>query len=83
MRMFGEEECSNVEEKSKGGLGDQEDEINQLKKQPRNDQPSSSVVNQSLFKVEEKVNIKPYHGEIDVVKLNHWLQQLEVYFSVH
>jgi hypothetical protein len=30
-----------------------------------------------------KVDIKPYQGEINVVKLNHWLQQLEVYFSVH
>jgi hypothetical protein len=24
-----------------------------------------------------------YQGEIDALKLNHWLQQLEVYFSVH
>jgi hypothetical protein len=33
--------------------------------------------------MEVKVDIKPYQGEIDAVKLNHWLQQLEVYFSVH
>lgn len=33
--------------------------------------------------MEAKVDIKPYHGEIDTLKLNHWLQQLEVYFSVH
>ena len=33
--------------------------------------------------METKVNIKPYQGEIDALKLNHWLQQLEVYFSIH
>jgi hypothetical protein len=33
--------------------------------------------------MEEKVDIKPYQGEIDAVKLNNWLQQLEVYFNVH
>ena len=33
--------------------------------------------------METKVNIKPYQGEIDALKLNHWLQQLEAYFSVH
>jgi hypothetical protein len=33
--------------------------------------------------MEEKVNINPYQGEIDGLKLNHWLQKLEVYFSVH
>jgi hypothetical protein len=27
--------------------------------------------------------IKPYQVEIDALKLNHWLQQLEVYFSFH
>jgi hypothetical protein len=32
--------------------------------------------------MEEKVEINPYQGEIDALKLNHWLQQLEVYFSV-
>jgi hypothetical protein len=55
------------------------------KKEPEKEKPSSSVItsSQSLFKMEVKVDIKPYQGEIDVVKLNHWLQQLEVYFSVH
>jgi hypothetical protein len=33
--------------------------------------------------MEAKVNINPYHGDIDLLKLNHWLQQLEVYFSFH
>jgi hypothetical protein len=36
-----------------------------------------------MFKLEAKVDIKPYHGNIDVVRLNNWLQQLEVYFSLH
>jgi len=33
--------------------------------------------------MEAKVYIKLYHGEIDASKLNQWLQQLEVYFSIH
>jgi hypothetical protein len=36
-----------------------------------------------MFKVEAKVDIKPYLNENDGVKLNQWLQQLEVYFNVH
>jgi hypothetical protein len=35
------------------------------------------------FKVEAKVDIKPYDDEVDVIKVNHWLQKLKVYFSVH
>jgi hypothetical protein len=35
------------------------------------------------FHVEAKVDIKPYVGEVDAIKLNQWLQQMEVYFSVH
>lgn len=33
--------------------------------------------------MEAKVDIRPYQGEINVVKLNHWLQQLEVYSTIH
>ena len=33
--------------------------------------------------MEAKVDIKPYQGEIDALKMYHWLQQLEVYFNVH
>jgi hypothetical protein len=33
--------------------------------------------------MEEKVDIKPYQGETYALKMNHWLQQLEVCFSVH
>ena len=33
--------------------------------------------------MEARVDIKPYQGEIDALKLNHLLQQLEVYFSIH
>jgi hypothetical protein len=29
------------------------------------------------------MDIKPNEGEIDALKLNHWLHQLEVYFSIH
>ena len=48
-------ECvgSNVEYKSKGESRDREEIENQLKKEPRKDQPSSSTMNQSqsLFKM--------------------------------
>jgi hypothetical protein len=33
--------------------------------------------------MEEKVDIKTYQADIDALKINHWLQQLEVYFSIH
>jgi hypothetical protein len=33
--------------------------------------------------MEMKVNINPYQGEINALQLNHWLQQLEVYFIIH
>jgi hypothetical protein len=33
--------------------------------------------------MEAKVNIKQYQGEINVIKFNNWLQQLEGYFSLH
>jgi len=71
--IFGEEGGLNVEEKSEGASGDWEDVDNQPKKEPRKDQPNLSVLNQSLFKVEEKFNIKSYHGDIDALKLNHQL----------
>jgi hypothetical protein len=29
------------------------------------------------------VDIKPYTREVDVIKLNQWMQQMEVYFSMH
>jgi hypothetical protein len=40
------------------------------------EKPSSSSITRSqpLFKIEVKMVIMPYQGEIDVVKLNHWLQ---------
>jgi len=68
--IFGEEGGSNAEEKSEAGLGDREDADNQSKKEPEKDQPSSSVMNQPLFKVEEKFNINPHHGEIHALNLN-------------
>jgi hypothetical protein len=33
--------------------------------------------------MEAKVKINPHQGEIHAFKLNHWLQQLELYLSVH
>jgi hypothetical protein len=64
---------------------DNEDPEKESWKEPEKEQSSSSAINpsQSLFKMEVKVDINPYQGEIDALKLNHWLQQLEVYFSIH
>lgn len=82
--IFGEEWGSTAGDNLEGGSRDWDEMDNQPKKKPRKDQPSSSVINQSqhLFKMEAKVDIKSYHGKINALKLNHWLQQLEVYFSV-
>jgi hypothetical protein len=33
--------------------------------------------------MEAKVDIKPYQGDIDAFKLNHWLQQIKFYFILH
>ena len=33
--------------------------------------------------MEEKVEKNPYQSEINALKLNHWLQQLEFYFRIH
>jgi hypothetical protein len=32
---------------------------------------------------EAKVDIKPYAEEVDVIRLNQWLQQMEMYFNMH
>jgi hypothetical protein len=76
---------SNSKIGSEGKSGDNEDPEKESRKGLEKDQPSLSVVNpsQSIFKMEAKVGIKPYQGEINALKLNHWLRQLEVYFSIH
>jgi hypothetical protein len=64
---------------SEVGLGEKLRDNKDPKKEPKKEQekekPSSSVItsSQSLFKMEAKVDIKPYQGETDVVKLNQWL----------
>jgi hypothetical protein len=62
-----------------------EDLENELRKELEKENPSCSAINppKSLFKMEVKVGINPYPSEIDALTLNHWLHQLEVYFSVH
>jgi hypothetical protein len=71
--------------RSEGKSKDNEDPEKESQKELGKEQPTSSVVNpsQSLFKMEAKVDIKPYQGEINSLKLNHSLQQLDVYFSDH
>jgi hypothetical protein len=56
---------------SRDKFGDKEAPTNELKK---GRQSSSITSSQSLFKLEVKVNIKPYQGEIDAIKLNQWWQ---------
>ena len=41
---------------------------------------SSSSSNRVPFKVEAKVDIPMFGGEVDVEKVNNWLKQLKVYF---
>jgi hypothetical protein len=66
-------------------MGDSEGLEKDSKEEPKKEQPCSNAItpSQPLFKIKEKVDIKPYQCEIIVVNLNHWLQHLEVYFSVH
>ena len=43
----------------------------ELRNELKKERPSSSnTSSQSIFKLEEKVGIKPYQGEIDSIKLN-------------
>lgn len=83
--LFGEDGGSNAEDKSKGRLGDWEGTEKQPKEGPRKYQPSWIGVNhsQSLFNIKVKPDIKPHQGEINALKLNYSLQQLEMHFSVH
>jgi hypothetical protein len=70
---------------SDGKLGDNEDPKKESQKVPKTEQFSSSSINpsQSLFNMEKKMEINPYQADINSLKLNHWLQQLEFYFSIH
>jgi hypothetical protein len=85
LELFGEFEGSNSKIGSEGKLGNNEDPKKESRKNPKKDQLSFSVVNpsQSLFNMEVKVDIKPDQGEISALTLNHWLQELEVYFIIH
>jgi len=44
---------------------------------------SSSSSNRVPFKVEAKVEILTFEGEVDAEKVKNWLKQLEVYFQIH
>ena len=44
------------------------------RKGAKEERSSSNIISSYIvFKVEAKVDIKPYQGEIDDVKLNQWL----------
>jgi hypothetical protein len=61
-----------LDEKSR----DKEDREKESKNEPLKERPSSSSITSSqyLFKVKAKVDIKPYRGKIDDVKLFQWLK---------
>jgi hypothetical protein len=82
---FMEVRISNSEIGSDWKSGDNEESEKESRKEPKKKQPSSRSIapSMSLFKMEVKVDIKQCKGDIDALNLNHWLQQLEVYFSVH
>jgi len=71
-----EDVCSNVDIRSEGRMGDLEEKKRESTKELGNDQPSSIYMNhsQSSFKMEVKVDIKPYQGEINSLKLKKWLE---------
>ena len=60
-----------------------------MENQPRKgleiDQLYQSFINhsQSMLKMEVKVDNKAYQGDINSLKLNHQLQQVQFYFNVH
>ena len=53
-----------------------------MKGSTRNGECNSSKA-QVRFHVEDKVDIKPYVGEVDPIELNHWIQKLDVYFNMY
>jgi hypothetical protein len=81
---FKEIGSSNSEIRSKGKSRDNQDLEKESGKEPEKEKSSFSSINlsQSLLNMEVKVDIKTYQGEIDALKLNHWLQQLEFYFRI-
>jgi len=83
--LFGKFGGLNAEIKWDGKLGDNEDPKNKSQKEPEKENPSSSTINLSryLFKMEAIVNINPFQGDINALKINHLLQQLVVYFNIH
>jgi hypothetical protein len=75
-RPLGDIGGSNSEVGSDEKLGDSEDPKKESRKEHEKEKPSSNAItpSQSLFKMEAKVNIKIYRGDINVVNLNHQLQ---------
>jgi hypothetical protein len=63
---FEEVRGSNSKIRSEGKLRDNEDQEKELRKETEKENPSSSAITPSwsLFKMEVKVDIKPYQGDI-------------------
>jgi hypothetical protein len=74
-RTFEDDGRFNSDIRSEGKLKDREDSEKELWKESEKEQLSSSDIkpSQYLFKMEAKVDINPYQGEIDALKMNNWL----------
>jgi len=74
LRSFREFGRSNSEIGSNGKSRDNEDPENESRKKTEKEQLISSVINpsQSLIKMEAKVEINPYQGEIDALQWICW-----------
>jgi len=72
IKKFREARGSNFEIRSEGKLRDNQDLEKELRKDPKKEKPGSSVVNpsQSLFNMEDKVDIYSYQGDINALKLS-------------
>jgi hypothetical protein len=75
LESFGEVGGSNSKIGSEGKPRNNKNLEKESRKEPEKDQPISSAItpSESLFKMEVKVDMKPYKGEIEEVKLNHKL----------
>jgi hypothetical protein len=62
---------------------DEGKEYQNLKIEKSNLEKGDCSDNRAPIKVEVEINIKPYVGDMNTLKLNQWIQQWEFYFIVH
>jgi hypothetical protein len=70
-RPFKEFGSSKSDTSSKKKYKDKEEPNKEIEKDPKKERPNYNITSShSLFKLEAKVDIKPYQGEIDAFNLN-------------